>query len=63
MSQTVARRGSIAYTPFTAGFVLFTFVLGLLWGSLMQRTGGVLGPVLFHAGSDIPVFLGIFSKL
>lgn len=63
LSHTVAGRGSIAYTPFTAGFVLLTFLLGLLWGSLMQRTGSVLGPVLFHAGSDIPVFLGIFSNL
>jgi membrane protease YdiL (CAAX protease family) len=63
LSHTVAGRGSITYTPFTAAFVLFTFLLGLLWGYIMQRTGSALGPILFHAGSDIPVFLGIISNL
>ncbi len=63
LSHTVAGRGSLAYTPYTAAFVIFTFVLGLTWGHLMQKTGSVLGSVLFHAGSDIPVFLGIFSNL
>lgn len=63
LSHTVAGRGQIAYTPYTFALVLFTFLLGLAWGSLMQRTNSLLGPVLFHAGTDIAVFLGIFSNL
>jgi membrane protease YdiL (CAAX protease family) len=63
LSHTVAGRGTITYTPHTFALVLFTFLLGLLWGSLMQRTNSILGSVLFHAGTDIAVFLGIFSNL
>jgi hypothetical protein len=29
----------------------------------MQRTDSILGSVLFHAGTDIPVFIGIFSNI
>ena len=63
LSHTVAGTGTTAYTPFTAVFVLITFLLGLTWGYVMQRTDGLLGSVLFHAGSDIPVFMAIFSNL
>ena len=63
LSHTVAGRGSIAYTPYTLALVLFTFFLGLIWGYLMQRTKSLWGSVLFHAGSDVSVFLGIFSNL
>ena len=31
--------------------------------TVMQKTDGLLGPALFHAGADIPVILGIFSNL
>lgn len=63
LSHTVAGRGSISYTPYLMGLVLFTFLLGLAWGFLMQKTDSILGSVLFHAGSDIAIFLGIFSNL
>ena len=63
LSHTVAGRGTIAYTPYILALVLFTFALGLAWGFLMQRTNSIFGSVLFHAGSDIAVFLGIFSTL
>ena len=63
LSHTVAGRGVVAYTPYTFALVLFTLALGLVWGFVMQRTNGIWGSVLFHAGSDIPVFLGIFSNL
>ncbi len=62
MSHSVAGIGFNTYTPFIWGLVIFTFILGLAWGYLMQRTNGMLGSVLFHAGTDIPVFLGIFSN-
>jgi membrane protease YdiL (CAAX protease family) len=35
----------------------------LLWGYITQKTDGLWGSILFHAGMDIPIFLGIFSNL
>jgi membrane protease YdiL (CAAX protease family) len=63
LSHTVAGRGAIAYTPFTIAFVVITFLLGLALGYVMRRTDSLIGPVLFHAGTDIPVFMGIISNL
>ncbi len=63
LSHTVAGRGAIAYTSFTVAFVVITFLLGLALGYLMRRTDSLLGPVLFHAGTDIPIFMGIISNL
>ncbi len=63
LSHTVAGRGSVPYTSFTVAFVLITFLLGIILGYLMRKTDGIVGPILFHAGSDIPVFLGIISNL
>ena len=63
LSHTVAGRGTATYTSFTIAFVIITFLLGLALGYLMRRTDSLLGSVLFHAGSDIPIFLGIISNL
>jgi membrane protease YdiL (CAAX protease family) len=63
LSHTVAGVGTSSYTPFITVLVLFTLALGLVWGFVMQKTNSLLGSVLFHAGSDIAVFLGIFSNL
>ena len=63
LSHTVAGIGATAYTPYILVLVLFTFGLGLVWGFVMQKTNSLVGSVLFHAGSDISVFLGIFSNL
>ncbi|HEX4921036.1 MAG TPA: CPBP family intramembrane glutamic endopeptidase, partial [Candidatus Bathyarchaeia archaeon] len=63
LSHSVAGQGGSSYTQFIPILVVFTLGLGLVWGLLMQKTNGLLGSVLFHAGSDIPVFLGIFSNL
>ncbi len=63
LSHSVAGIGANTYTPFIWALVVFTLSLGLAWGYLMQRTNSVIGSVLFHAGTDIPVFLGIFSNL
>ena len=54
---------SVAYTPEPYLFVILTFVLGLTWGYIMQRTDSFLGSVLFHAGTDIPIIIIIFSAL
>lgn len=63
LSHSVAGVGLNSYTPFIWALVIFTLVLGLAWGYIMQRTDSVIGSVLFHAGTDIPVFIGIFSNL
>ena len=62
LSHSVAGVGLNAYTPYIWILVIFTFSLGLAWGYMMQRTDSVLGSTLFHAGTDIPVFIGIFSN-
>jgi len=36
---------------------------GLGFGAVTQKTGSLLGAVLFHAGADVPVIIGIFSNL
>jgi membrane protease YdiL (CAAX protease family) len=37
--------------------------LGLAWGYIMQKTDNAWGSILFHAGADILVFLGVFSNM
>jgi membrane protease YdiL (CAAX protease family) len=44
--------------PFFLGVAL---VEGLFLGYLMQRSGSILAPAIFHAGSDIPIFLVYLS--
>jgi membrane protease YdiL (CAAX protease family) len=51
---------------YTSDMLIFggiLFVLTLLWGLVMQKTDSIWGSVLFHAGADIPIMLGIFSSL
>lgn len=62
LSHSVAGVGLNAYTPYIWVLVIFTFSLGLAWGYIMQRTDSIIGSTLFHAGTDIPVFIGIFSN-
>jgi membrane protease YdiL (CAAX protease family) len=59
---TLLHKG-VTYTP--SEYVLFAILipLGLVWGYIMQKTDSVWGSILFHAGTDIPIFLGIFSNL
>jgi membrane protease YdiL (CAAX protease family) len=57
MVFAIAHAG-ISYTPI--GFVFLfvvTFPLGLVSGYLMRTTRGLLAPVIFHAGLDIPIYL------
>ena len=44
-------------------FLGVTFLLALGWGATMQRTDSWWGSVLFHAGMDISIIVGIFSNL
>ncbi len=53
----------VVYTPEPYLFLVLTFSRSLAWGYVMQRTDSVLGSVLFHAGADIVIIVGIFSAL
>jgi membrane protease YdiL (CAAX protease family) len=53
----------VSYTPDVLMFLAILLPLALAWGYLTQRTDSLWGSVLFHAGTDIPIVLGIFSTL
>jgi membrane protease YdiL (CAAX protease family) len=47
-------------------FIFFTFQLlplSLVWCWLMQKTNSIWGSILFHSAMDVPVFVGIFSRM
>jgi membrane protease YdiL (CAAX protease family) len=52
-----------SYTSDQYLFIAILFPLALAWGYIMQKTDSVWGSILFHAGMDIPIMLGIFSRL
>jgi membrane protease YdiL (CAAX protease family) len=53
----------VSYTPDVLMFLAILLPLALAWGFVMQKTDSVWGSILFHAGTDIPIVLGIFSSL
>ncbi len=53
----------VPYTSSDLAFMAVLIPLALAWGWLMQKTDSIWGSVLFHAGMDIPVMVGIFSNL
>jgi membrane protease YdiL (CAAX protease family) len=55
--------GAANYTSDQYLFLAILFPLALAWGYTMQKTDAVWGSILFHAGMDIPIILGIFSNL
>lgn len=59
---TLLHKG-ISYTANDLIFLAVLLPLGLAWGFIMQKTDSVWASILFHAGTDIPIFLGIFSNL
>jgi membrane protease YdiL (CAAX protease family) len=48
--------------PNVAAAAGLTLALGLFSGWLMQKTESIIGPALFHAGADIMIVIGIFSR-
>ena len=54
--------GAATYTSDQYIFLAILFPLALAWGFIMQKTDAVWGSILFHAGMDIPIILGIFSN-
>ena len=51
------------FNPFLPIYLVLTFLLGLAFGAVMQKTDSILASILFHAGADIPVILAVFSLL
>ena len=54
--------GGAAYTSDQYIFLVILLPLALACGYTMQKTDAVWGSILFHAGMDIPIILGIFSN-
>ncbi len=55
--------GAAIYTRDQYAFLAVVFPLALAWGYIIQKTEGLWGSILFHAGMDIPIILSIFSNL
>ncbi|MGB7537965.1 MAG: CPBP family intramembrane glutamic endopeptidase [Anaerolineales bacterium] len=53
----------VSYTPDVLMFLVILIPLALAWGYVTQKTDSLWGSILFHAGTDIPIVLGIFSSL
>jgi membrane protease YdiL (CAAX protease family) len=53
----------VSYTQSQIIFLLVVIPLALAWGYLMQKTDTIWGSILFHAGTDIPIVLSLFSAL
>jgi len=54
----------VDYTPDTFVFLaLQVLPLSLAWCWLMQKTNSIWGSILFHAAMDIPIFVGLFSRM
>ncbi len=51
----------VTYTRDQMIFLAVIVPLSLAWGYIMQKTDSVWGSILFHAGTDIPIFLAIYS--
>jgi len=52
------------YTPDTFVFLALQLLpLSLAWCWLMQKTNSIWGSILFHAAMDIPIFVGLFSRM
>jgi membrane protease YdiL (CAAX protease family) len=53
----------VTYTSESLIFLCITFLLGLLFGLLTTKTNSLLASILFHAGTDFIVIIGVFANL
>jgi membrane protease YdiL (CAAX protease family) len=51
----------VQYSASILPFLAYAFVIALILGWLMQRTKSIVAPAIFHAGTDIPIFLVYLS--
>lgn len=59
----VLHHTGVTYTNDALLFLAYLIPLSLAWGYITQKTDSLIGAFLFHAGTDIPVILVIFSGL
>jgi membrane protease YdiL (CAAX protease family) len=52
----------VRYTPDLLMFLASLPPLALAWGYIMRKTDSLWGSILFHAGMDLPVILGLWSN-
>jgi membrane protease YdiL (CAAX protease family) len=56
-----------AFTSYSTETIIFLALqlmpLSLAWCWLMQKTNSIWGSILFHAAMDLPIFVGIFSRI
>jgi membrane protease YdiL (CAAX protease family) len=53
----------VGYTGNKLLFLCVLFPLALSWGYITQKTNSIWASIMFHAGMDIPIILGIFSAI
>jgi membrane protease YdiL (CAAX protease family) len=51
----------VQYAPNILWFLAILLVLALAWGYVIQKTESLWGSVLFHAGADLMIIVGIFE--
>ena len=51
----------VKYTPDILVFLAILFPLALAWGYVIQKTESLWGSVLFHAGADLMIIIGIYK--
>jgi membrane protease YdiL (CAAX protease family) len=51
----------VQYAPDILWFLAVLLVLALAWGYVIQKTESLWGSVLFHAGADLMIIVGIFE--
>jgi membrane protease YdiL (CAAX protease family) len=51
----------VQYTADIISFLSILFVLSLVWGYVIQLTEALWGSVLFHAGADLMIVVGIYE--
>lgn len=51
----------VQYTPNILVFLAILLVLALAWGYVIQKTESLWGSVLFHAGADLMIIVGIYK--
>ncbi len=51
----------VQYTPDILFFLVLVFALSYAWGYIMQKTESIWAPVLFHAGADLLIIVGIYQ--
>jgi membrane protease YdiL (CAAX protease family) len=52
----------VRYTPDLLMFLASLPPLALAWGYIMRKTDSLWGSILFHAGMDLPIMLGLWSN-